>query len=53
MQKKKASVDKDVEQLELSYAASGIINWNNHFGKLVVSKADCRQTKAEYRQTLQ
>ena len=44
-----------MEQLELSYAASGIINQYYHFGKFLVvsSKGDYRQTKAEYRQTPQ
>lgn len=28
---------KDVEQLKLSYTASGDGNWYNHFGKLSVS----------------
>lgn len=43
-----------MEQLRFSYAASEIINCYNHFVKLVVStKADHRQTKAKYQQTLQ
>ena len=27
------SIGKDVEQLELSFAAGGNIKWYNHFGK--------------------
>ena len=52
---KKASVDKDLEQIEFLYAASEIINWYHHLGELLVvsTKADYRQTKAEYRQAPQ
>lgn len=31
----KPSVDKDVEQLELSYVVSGDIKWYNHVGKIL------------------
>ena len=27
-----SSIDKDVEQLELSYTGARSVNWNNHFG---------------------
>lgn len=37
-------VDKDVEQLELSYTAVGNVNWCSHFGKQFgVSKVEDRQ----------
>lgn len=37
-------VDKDVEQLELSYTPTGNVNWCGHFGKQFgVSKVEDRQ----------